>query len=188
MNELKLQHLLARHPTTDMDKLELTKRIKSEHLFQSVEECVEYLTKIVVFVSVNPDSPSGPNMNTFRDAPVLAINVIDEAVCSLIYEIYQQINCKDPHMLAHIQRQISDVIETINYTEHPKMYTDIKNALYNMMVQIYLLSFPVKHKEEDLPGKLSYYYYRLMYTLYNTAKPRDEYFDKFAKYYASKYE
>ena len=41
MNELKLQELLARHTTTDMDKLEFARRINSEHLFQSVDECVE---------------------------------------------------------------------------------------------------------------------------------------------------
>ena len=186
MNELKLQELLARHTTTDMDKLEFTRRINSEHLFQSVDECVEYLTKMMVFVSVNANDPKGTNMNTFKDAPVLAINTIDEAICSLIYEIYQQMNHVDQDFLAYIRNRISELQKTIIDTRYHDEFIYIQSAVYAMLMLISFLSVPVYHKQETMYSQLSYGYYKMMHTMYALAKPRDEYFEKLTKYYAEK--
>lgn len=186
MNELKLKELLARHTTTDMDKLELARRINSEHLFQSVDECVEYLAKMMTFVSVNPDDPKGPNMNTFKDCPILAINTIDEAICSLIYEIYQQMNHADQDFLAYIRNRIDELQKTIIDTIYDVEFMYIQYAVYDMLMLISYLSIPVYHKQETMHSRLYYGYYKMMYTMYALAKPRDEYFEKLTKYYAEK--
>ena len=45
---------------------------------------------------------------------------------------------------------------------------------------------PVYHKEETLCGQMSYAYYKHMYTLYNLARPKDDYFSDLAYYYEKK--
>lgn len=187
MNELKLKELLARHTTTDMDKLELSRRISSEHTFQSVDECVEYIKKMATFVSANSCLSDGSNVNTFKEVPILVINVIDEAICSLIYEIYQQINLGDQDFLAYIKHRIEELQCTINGTAYPEEYIPIKSSLRNVLALINLLSFPVYHKEETIPSQLSYEYYKLMHTMYSLARPRDSYFRKLTEYYRNKY-
>ena len=186
MNELKLKELLARHSTRDIDKLEFLYRIRTEHLFQSVDECMEYLTKMATFVSINPCDPICSDSNTFKSSPVLAINVIDEAVCSLIYEIYEQIYHGDPDFLSYITHRVEELMNTILNTKYPKEYIQIQSDLYAMLMLIKFLSMPVYHKEETLCGQMSYAYYKLMYTLYNLARPKDDYFSDLAYYYEKK--
>lgn len=186
MNELKLQHLLARHMTADMDKLEFTRRIASEHLFTSIDECFEYLTKMITFVSVNPDDPKGPNMNTLNDAPILAINVIDEAVCSLIYEIDQQIYRKDNDFLGYISNKVTELSNILLNTKYPEKYASVKSSLYAMLMLISFHTMPIPNKEEVLYSQVSYGYYQLMRDLYKAVTPKDDYIRTYTAYYELK--
>lgn len=186
MNELKLQHLLARHMIADIDKMEFPRRIAAEHLFTSVDECAEYLTKIMTFISVNPDDPNGPEMNTLKDCPILAINVIDEAICSLIYEIDQQILRKDKNFLGYTSHKVSELSNILLNTKYPPEYSAVRSSLYAMLMLISFHATPIPNREEVLYSQVSYGYYQLMRDLYRAAKPKDDYINKFTAYYELK--
>lgn len=189
MNEHKLKELLARHTTTDMDKLEFVGRVSSEHLFVSVDECAEYLKKTITFTSTDPHENSpfdGTSVNSYKNYPVLVINTIDEAVCSLIYETYHQLNYEDPFFLAHIKDCVDDLLNFIVNIDHRAPYAFIRTNLHTVLMLIDFLASPTYHKEESLYSQLSYAYYFTMKSLYENAKPRDEYFSKLASYYAEK--
>lgn len=186
MDKLKLKELLARHTTTDMDKLEFARRIGSEHLFQSIDECLTYMTKLMTFVSMNPDDPDGTTMDTFKNSPVLFINIMDEAICSLIYEIYHQMENVNQDFLAYIRLKIEALGDILINTEYSGDYVYIRTQLHAVVMLLSFLATPVYHKEESIQSQLSYAYYQLMYTMYSLAKPYDEYFTTLANYYFGK--
>lgn len=186
MDKLKLKELLARHTTTDMDKLEFARRISAEHLFQSIDECLDYMAKLMSFVSMNPDDPDGATMDTFKDSPVLFINIMDEAICSLIYEIYRQMEDINQDFLAYIRIKIEALGDTLINTEYSGDYVYIRTQLHAVVMLLSFLATPVYHKEESIQSQLSYAYYQLMYTMYSLAKPSDEYFVTLANYYLEK--
>lgn len=186
MDKLKLKELLARHTTTDMDKLEFARRISAEHLFQSIDECLNYIAKLMSFVSMNPDDPDGTTMDTFKDSPVLFINIMDEAICSLIYDIYHQMEDINQDFLAYIRTKIEALGDTLINTEYSGDYVYIRTQLHAVVMLLSFLATPVYHKEESIQSQLSYAYYQLMYTMYSLAKPSDEYFVTLANYYLEK--
>lgn len=186
MDKLKLKELLARHTTTDMDKLEFARRISSEHLFQSIDECLDYMDKLMSFVSMNPDDPDGTSMDTFKESPVLFINIMDEAVCSLVYEIYNQMEDINQDFLAYIRTKIETLGDKLINTEYSGDYVYIRTALHAVVMLLSFLATPVYHKEESIQSQLSYAYYQLMYVMYSKATPSDEYFITLANYYLEK--
>lgn len=186
MDELKLQHLLARNMVIDIDKVEFPRRIAAEHVFTSIDESIEYLTKVMTFISLNPDDPKGIEMNYLKDSPILAINIIDEAICSIIYEIDQQILHKDKDFLGYISTRITDFSNIILNMEYPKEYIPVKRSLYAMLMLIGFHTMPIPNKEEVLYSQVSYGYYQLMRDLYRTVKPKDDWVRKFTAYYELK--
>lgn len=185
MDELKMKHLLARHTTRDMDKLELTRRVQSEHLFVNVDEAIDYLGHLVSNKSFNPDDMF---FMSFKRSPILVINIVDEAVCSIIYEIYQQIYRKDNDMLAYIRNRITEFRDELmnKVARDDKDNWPYYDDLFTMFMMLDFLSFPVYHREESLPHQVSYAYYSLMCTMYKTARPYDTYCLKLHTYYESK--
>lgn len=188
MDELKLKHLLSRRfAVIDNDRLLLQNRIKSEHLFISVEESLEYLYTIIREKPLNPDDPF---FISYKENPLLVINIVDEAIVSMIYEIYQQIYRKDESMLSAYRNQIeafyfelqnkADGVDMSNYEY--RYY----HSLLVLLIRIMYLCVPDNERskrEETRPYQLSYSYYVLMYTFYNNAKPKDSYFGMLEHYY-----
>lgn len=186
MDEVKLSTLLARHSCYDMDKLEFTRRIASEHFFNSIDDCINYMEKMIIFENLNSDDPNGIYMNSFEQSPILIINVIDEAVCSMVYEINLQIYRKNLDFLAYIKHRVEGIAYTLSNTKWPEKYGAIKSALYGMLMLISFHSSPIPHREEILNSQVSYGYYQLMYTLYSCARPKSDYFSKLTAYYKLK--
>ena len=185
MDELKLKHLLSRRfAVIDNDRLWFQNRIKSEHLFVSVDECLEYLYAIIHEKSFNPDDPF---FISYKDSPLLVINVVDEAIVSMVYEIYQQIDRQDESTLAYYRDKIEEfyftlqnIADGINKTNYEYRYY---HSLLVLLTHILYLCTPTIKREEIRPYRLSYSYYLLMYTLYDNAKPEDSYFGMLRHYY-----
>ena len=185
MDELKLKHLLARHTVYDIDKLEFSRRIASEHLFQSVDECIDYLYKVIKKTPINPDDPNGICTSTFKSSPILVINIIDEAICTLIYEICQQIHGEDQDFVMYINHRLDELIRY--FVQNRPDYDEMINAsLLMMLVMVKCLSVPVPHRQETAMSMISQEYYHLMKCLYENAQPRCEYFNKLTAYYKLK--
>lgn len=183
MDEIKLSTLLAMHSCYDMDKLEFTRRVASDHAFNSIDDCVNYMEKMITFKNLNNDDPNGICMNSFEESPVLIINVIDEAICSMIYEINLQIYRKDLDFLAYVKHRVEELAHILANEDWPEKYAAIHSALYGMLMLISFHSSPIPHREEVLTSQLSYGYYYLMYALYSNARPRTDYFSKLTAYY-----
>ena len=76
MNESIIYKLSTRHQSTDDDKLKLVYRIRAEHVFISVTECIEYIKYAV------------EDIYNKTDVSIVDINIIDEAICAIIKEVF----------------------------------------------------------------------------------------------------
>lgn len=185
MDNLKLKHLLSRRfAIIDNDRLLLINRIKAEHLFVSIDEALEYLYMIIREQSINPDNLF---FSSYKEEPLLTINIVDEAICSIIYEIYQQIYRKDEGLLSVYRNKIEEFFYEL---QNKADGIDINNKEYVyyhpllvLLVRIIYLCTPNIKKEEFRKYQLSYAYYVLMYTFYNNIEHKDSYFEMLEHYY-----
>lgn len=185
MEDFKMKKLLARRDTTIcLDEFELARRIKSEHLFTSVDEALGYMKTIINNRPINKDDPF---FTSYKDSPVLVANVMDEAVCSIISELFMQDFRLDADALGYYSVQISNFNDMLlNLKPEKRKEYPFLPELFTLMDSIYYLAFPIHHKEENPFGKLSTDYYTLMAMIYGSAKPLDNYFLKYYNYYISK--
>lgn len=188
MDELKLKMLLAQRTTVfDADQMQLANRIKSEHLFQSVTECVQYLTYIAKSISINPDDPKGLKTDNFRTNPILTINIVDEAICSIIREIYNMRDRWNPLELEICNSQISNLSSLVTFNngfDHDCIRQSLQIVLYDLMT----MSNPsVLNPDKFMKiNKLSYDYYTLMLNMYNSIESKSEYTSKMVAFYKLK--
>lgn len=191
MEDYKITKLSAKISDFNIDRLDFSKRIKAEHLFVSIDECILYLSQYIVCDNrINKDDLFFVS-NT--KTPVLYANIIDEAVCSMIYESFKFIDKKDNDLLAYNRIRVDNLKDQIIYERDKLIPNDSKrnilNALFAMIEQISIILNPVNHKEEFKYGNLSLYYYNLMYTVYSylLTKGLETYYNSRLKSIYSKY-
>lgn len=175
----KLKPLLARHQNLyETDKLSFYNRIKSEHSFQSIQDCIEYMSMIVNNKPLNPDNILP--VYSEEEYDILKINIIDEAVCSIIYEIFHLIWRENKEVLEYSTKLLEDfstlLLNKIKDTEGStvKFYRPL------FMIIAYMGSLCKYHnfeqdKEESFKKQLAQYYYKLMYDLYDQISTPDNY-------------
>jgi len=191
MNTLKLQHLLARrYSPQDMDRITFDNRIKSEHVFTSFDECLSYLSKVINKESIGVDTIKEINYDT---EPNFIINIVDEAICSMIYEIYQQIYRGDTSNLGYYRRMLDDLYNySINHLSKlpasEKRKYDFYEPLLMLIESIMYLCTPEQEREEsiDSSGKMAWRYYLTMWALHKNVRPYSDYNRKLENYYYNK--
>ena len=175
----KLKPLLAIHQNPfEIDKLSLLNRIKSEHQFISIQDCLDYLYKIINNESLNPDNIL-PIFSELEYS-IFKINIIDEAICSIIYEIFVTISRNNKDLLQYN----TDLLEKFNldlYNVINKDQYSVNTFFRPLFMIIYLLislcnNYDLEvYKEEIYKYQLSIYYYKTMYLLYKQIKIQDNY-------------
>lgn len=183
----KLKPLLARHKVLyETDKLSFYNRIKSEHSFQSIQDCIEYISIIINNKPINLDNILPVYSEAEYD--ILKINIIDEAVCSIIYEIFHLIWRNNKEVLEYSTKILEDFNNSLfNKIKEDK---DSKIKFYRplFMIIVTLISL-CEHsnlendREEFYKKQLAYYYYKLMYDLYDYVSIKDNYTRTLQNYY-----
>lgn len=183
----KLRPLLATHQNVfETDKLSFLNRIRSEHSFQSVQDCLEYLNIIITNKPINPDNIL-PIYSKF-DYSILKINIIDEAICSLIYETFISISRDNEDLLKYNLVHLEEFRFNLQYI----MDEDISsvNTFFKPLFMIISLLISLYHnhnleidKEEDSKKQLARNYYLMMYYLYSYSPIKDNYFRSMQNFY-----
>lgn len=183
----KLRPLLATHQNVfETDKLSFLNRIRSEHSFQSAQDCLEYLNIIITNKPINPDNIL-PIYSEF-DYSILKINIIDEAICSLIYETFISISRDNEDLLkynlVHLEefrfdlRHIMDEgISSVNTFFRPLF------MIISLLISLYHNHNLEVDKEEDSKKQLARNYYLMMYYLYSYSPIKDNYFRSMQNFY-----
>ena len=176
MTDLQIQLLSANNLSAlNLDSLKLFNKIKKEHAFISIPVALNGIWEVLT-KNINPDNPemmSGGDLYS-----PLFINTIDDAICSIIYELYK-LNQKDADdekrntysLLMHFADTIS-VFKPLYQNNDTNIITnnikDVLESLYIGSVSPYII------------GKK---YYHLMYTLYNNKKIKTQDDRKIIDYY-----
>lgn len=183
----KLRPLLATHQNVfETDKLSFLNRIRSEHSFQSVQDCLEYLNIIIANKPINPDNIL-PIYSEF-DYSILKINIIDEAICSLIYETFISISRDNEDLLKYnlvhleefrfdLQYIIDEGISSVNTFFKPLF------MIISLLISLYHNHNLEIDKEEDSKKQLARNYYLMMYYLYFYSPIKDNYFRSMQNFY-----
>lgn len=185
-----LKRMMNKHQTLDKDKLDFFNRIKSEeHDFTSVSQAIEYVRCVI---EDKPGTLINPLSVSFDKLPILKINIIDEALCSIIKEIFISrsindfdnisYNCK---IIEDLYSYIRNTIDNLENTIINKSKRDFLQGLINNLQGIIILTFPGEEIREDMVTySLSKNYYAIMRLMYSNNM--DEYFIKMEKFYFNK--
>ena len=105
MNTIDLKKLSARKTSIfGTEHLCLSYRIKTVAYFTSIDEVILWLSKLYL----TPDKPLDPDswdpsLGTLSPTDeILRINITDEAICSIIYELFLQFRRKDYSFISDI--------------------------------------------------------------------------------------
>ena len=166
MNTYIFRHLSAKHRNFSTNKLHLDSRISSDCLFNSVESCLDYLEKVCLDTPINLDDVF---FVSYLDYPILYVNIIDESICSMIYQGFQLRRDKCPDLLAYYRNKIDEFIDMLrNMTESKdKTIQLVRSALIVCLSKVSVIFNPTSTTEELLLGELPLYYYNLLYTIYS---------------------
>lgn len=185
----KIKSLLARNPYTyETDKLSFLNKIKSEHVFQSVQDSLKYLQKVINNKPINPDNILP--VYSFEDYPILKINIVDESICSIYYEIFHTINRENKDVLSYSTKLLEE-FRSLLYSkieEDKSITTKFFRPLFMIIVTIisYCNLPNIKHdygKEEFYKKQIARYYYEMMYYLYDQVIEKDNYIRTMQNYY-----
>ena len=193
MSPETLKRLLNRRTETSIDKLYLTRKVMGDHPFPSTYYAIEAM-RTLVNEECTLDIENNQSHISYKKYPILAINIVDEAVCAIIYELYYQKAhdwYNDTGTGDFTRKLIDDFYWELVNIANKKSVEQIENLylheLIIMIVGLSNLATPEYHREEDAPFALSNAYYKLMYTMYANARPSDEYFTKYANWYLELY-
>ena len=182
MDDITIKHLLSRRFEYSSNRdTEFSNRIKSDHWFHSIKECVIHLHSVIY------DSPytyGSIGFNSYKQAPVFGINIIDEGICSIIYEIFQYRYRNDLDELNHTESLLKELIDDINHQydklknqNHLSNYFFVMSALRDIMMSIHDICIPIEEiHEEAIFELLSQQYYHLMYYAYSDIHSEDVYY------------
>ena len=174
---------------------EFNERIKSDHVFGSINECIGFLYAI----DHNNISAICGNIfcTSFEQAPVFTINAIEDSITAIIYELFNAKYRDDIDTLVHTDSILYTLIDDIIYSHEHIFYANgpckeaiILSNISNVLCSIRGLCSPLyEANQEDILFKISVQYYSLMEKLYFFAyignNEEKEYFGKMHSRYVS---
>lgn len=193
MDAYILERLMAKHSTLDKDKLDLFNRIRSDDKnFVSSIQSIEYIKEVI---EDRPNTINNPLNKSFKELPILAINIIDEAICSLAKEIFKMRSINDFDNISYIRKNVEDLCSYIRNKNddlgnfecyrYEKIFLE---CIGNTLQSISTFAFPAEEFEEDMIiYAFSKNYYTLMFNMYGMLMDtRDEYIIKMNNFYLDK--
>ena len=176
MNNSILKNLLSRHlPIYENNKFRLSSRIKDDMIFNSTTQAVEYLSLVIDGKAINQDNilPSHSEEKSY----IVTINIVDEAICSILHEIFLQVDRHDPEFVEYISFQLSELENKIH------KYLDLKDSnaehfkclrpLLDLIISIRLL-YNKKIDQRFFVTQVAKLYYILMLNMYITIGQEDD--------------
>lgn len=174
---------------------EFNERIKSDHIFGSINECIDFLYAI----NNNDISCICDNMfcTSFEQAPIFTINAIEDSVTAIIYELFNAKYRDDIDTLVHADTIISVLIDDITHnqrkifnTNGPCKEATILYCIADMLYYIKDICSPLyESKQEFITYGMSFQYYSMMEKIYFFAyignNEEKEYFGKMHSRYVS---
>lgn len=194
LSELKIQELSSRkfYPITN-DRITFNARLKAEHLFTYVDEATYYIDRIVAYHTIEDDIDlmAGQTFDIHNNMTrTLIINVIDEAIISIIYEVLHQIHRNDISFVLFIQTLIENSKDKIKIHYTSDKENHIKDIwfyeeLYIVLNKISYICNPTNEdkREEIISSELALAYYNLMIRLNEGID--DQYNKDLVEYYKS---
>ena len=184
MNNIALKALAAEKQTTDQKLFRLNNRIKNEHYITDISESSSWIE----FFVDNKLTGIVSNQNIIF-TPVLILNIIDECICSIIYDIFKNKDNKD--LLNYYNQSLEFLINRISiklknnkdFSKKQIQHMKICNKLVNLLNDIYYLCIPVNNKEECSEYKLAKDYYSFMYEYCVYHEKENDYFEKLKHFY-----
>lgn len=189
LSDLKIQELSSRkfYPINS-DRLSFTSRIRSEHIFNSVDDAIYYLDRIIEFHTIEIDMIESQTFDISNNMTrTLIINTIEESIVTIIHEILQQIFREDYEFVDHIRMLVArskDKIRSHYSFENDNNKIWFYEPLFTILNKIeYLCVFMKTNKEEMFSSDLALSYYNLMICLHNGIN--DSYNRNIVDYYKS---
>lgn len=189
LSDLKIQELSSRkfYPINS-DRLSFASRIKSEHIFNSVDDAIYYLDRIIEFHTIEIDMMKSQTFDITNDmTKTLIINTIEESIVTIIHEILQQIFRGDYEFVDHIRMLVArskDKIRSHYSFENDDNKIWFYEPLFTILNKIeQLCIFTKSGREEMFSSDLALSYYNLMICLHNGID--DSYNKNIVDYYKS---
>lgn len=183
MTEFQIQLLSANNKSAlNLDSLKLFNNIKKEHAFTSVSDALDAIWEALMG-NINPDNPemmSGGDLFS-----PLFINTIDDAICSIIYELY---HTNDSTMVLLFQHLFMRMADTIDVYKPIHQSGDRRISILADKIRHILIVLGVYGLELTNRRAISLWYYDIMYYLYKNKKIKTKDDNTIIDYYKQLYD
>lgn len=166
----KLQILSARKNYHDLEQFKLYNRVRSEHVFLSIDESLGYLDAVIYGKRINPNNIFDQfNRSTFLESDLfLCINIVDEAITSIIYEIYQLNRRKSVNDIEFVKQKLLAFSNfDLNNPDILKVFPVDSLFLLQKILLIMSSMCTTSFLKPIESTELAYWYYKLFLGLYN---------------------
>lgn len=183
MTEFQIKLLSANNKSAlNLDSLKLFNNIKKEHAFTSITDATEAIWETIM-KAINPDNPemmSGGDLFS-----PLFINTIDDAICSIIYELYQSDNGDIVLMIQHVLMMMASTLDV-----YKPIYECKDNRIQRLVERLKNILSILGIYGLDLTNRraISLNYYDIMYYLYSNKKIKTKDDNIIINYYKQLYE
>ena len=183
MTEFQIKLLSANNKSAlNLDSLKLFNNIKKEHAFTSVVDALDAIWEALT-KNINPDNPE--MMSGGDSFSPLFINTIDDAICSIVYELYHS---DDGTILLAIQHLLMKMAGTIDvykpiYQSDDRRISILADKLRHILVALGVYGLDLTNRRT-----ISLWYYDIMYYLYNNKKIKTKDDKIIADYYKQLYD
>ena len=183
MTEFQIKLLSANNKSAlNLDSLKIFNNIKKEHAFTSIADATDAIWQTIM-KAINPDNPE-----MMADGDLfspLFINTIDDAICSIIYELYQ---CDNGDLLLMIQHVLMMMADTLDV--YKPIYECKDNRIKRLAEKIKNILAILGIYGLDLTNRraISLNYYDIMHYLYSNKKIKTKDDNIIINYYKQLYD
>lgn len=169
MTEFQIKLLSANNKSAlNLDSLKLFNNIKKEHVFTSVSDALDAIWEALT-KNINPDNPE--MMSGGDSFSPLFINTIDDALTSIVYEIYHQ---DTSDLLLSIQSLLMKFADTVDVYKPIHQNEDGRIPVLANKIKEFLTLIGIYGLDLTNRRSISICYYEIMLYLYTNKKIKSE--------------
>lgn len=165
MTEFQIKLLSANNKSAlNLDSLKLFNNIKKEHAFTSIHDALNAIWEALMG-NINPDNPE---MMAGGDLlSPLFINTIDDAICSIIYELYHSDDGTMSLLFQHLLMRMADTIDVYKpiHQSGDRRISILADKIRHILIVLGVYGLDLTNRRE-----ISLWYYDIMYYLYKNKK------------------
>ena len=165
MTDLQIKMLSANNKSAlNLDSLKLFNKIKKEHIFISIPDALNSIWEVLS----KPINPDNPGMISGGDTlSPLFINVIDDGICSILYEMYHADSGESVLNMQSLLMRFASTVEVYKpiHTSNDGRISIIASKIGKLFEIIGLNGLDLTNRRA-----ISLYYYDIMHFLYTNKK------------------